>query len=106
MELWQPLAQAGDLEACVELAKVYEHRVQEMNNSATLLQTGEGISLEEKKIFLQQAQTWTALAIQHADQSRILSQFWMDDLQHRKNRINDKIQRLENKIGNENDKNK
>jgi uncharacterized protein YprB with RNaseH-like and TPR domain len=106
VELWQPLAQAGDLEACVELAKVYEHRVQEMNNNAALMQAGEGISLEEKKNFLQQAQSWTVLAIQHANQSRILSQFWMDDLQHRKNRINDKIQRLENKIGNENDKNK
>ena len=104
--LWQPLAQAGDLEACVELAKVYEHRGQEMNSKPALMQTEEGLSLEGKRKCLQQAQTWTVLAIQHADQSRILSQFWMEDLQHRKNRINDKIQRLENKIGNENDKKK
>ena len=62
--------------------------------------------MKRKGNCLQQAQTWTALAIQHADQSRILSQFWMEDLQHRKNRISDKIQRLENKIGNENDKKK
>ena len=108
MIMWQPLAQAGDLDACVELAKMFEHRGQEMNLELQSFENSEikKLSLEEKKSFLEKAKHWAEIAIQHADQSRILSQFWMDDLQHRKNRINDKIQRLENKIGNENDKNK
>ena len=96
IEVWDPMAQAGDIEACVELAKAFEHRNQEFSDFVK--NENSLASLEDKKKTVAFALQWTQLAIDYVFESSLMSSFYLSDLNHRKYRIDDKIQRLEEKI--------
>jgi hypothetical protein len=71
LRLWQQAAAEGHIYAHVELAKYYEH------------------SLRDPAA----AQAWTVSAIQHAksaDLPKYVYQHWMDELEHRLKRLQDK----------------
>jgi TPR repeat protein len=74
LNLWREAAAEGDLYACVELAKYYEHRVHDFRKAAR----------------------WTQEALARAvdpDRSHAVRQRWLPDLQHRLARLRRRMRR-------------
>ena len=70
--VWQESALQGDLHACIELAKYYEHREKD----------------------LRAAKNWALKSIEYASSSPIVSDRLQDELLHRLERINKKASKL------------
>lgn len=105
MDIWETLSKNGDIKACEELAKAYEHRTQEFNLTITEKPIENNCDDKQRKIsnhqnlkYIQSAISWTQKAINLASQSSIESSFWLDELNHRLHRLEEKTNRIQSGI--------